>query len=143
MKKDLVMDSDALLAAFIEGDEHHAEVARFIQDLERGEILLHIATLVPVEVCAAVVRKLRAKIGDSAAELLATLVKRSIRDWINAGKLRLYPLDGWRMDKAGIIAIRDKLKGADSVIAELAEELEVPLFTFDEEVLRRFRGKKS
>ncbi len=142
MKKDLVMDSDALLGAFIEGDEHHPEVVQLIQDLEGGEALLHISTLVPVEVCAAVVRKLRNKIGDRAAELFAKWVKKNIEDWINAGRLRLYPLDEWRMDKAGAIAIRDKLKGADSVIAEVAEELELALLTFDKEILKRFKGKK-
>jgi len=120
MKKDLVIDSDTLLAVFVETDPHHPEVEPLIQKLERGDGLLHISTLVPVEVCAAVVRKLRNKIGDRAAELFAKWVRKNIEDWINAGKLRLYPLDERRMDKAGAIAIRDKLKGADSAIAEVA-----------------------
>jgi len=141
-KQDLVMDSDALLAAFVETDLHHPEVEPLVQRLERGEALLHISTMVPVEVCAAVVRTMRNKVGDRVAELRAKWVKKNIEDWISTGKLRLYPLDERRMDKAGTIAIRDKLKGADSVVAEVAEELELALVTFDNEILKRFKGKK-
>ena len=141
-KEDLVMDSDALLAAFIEGDEYHPEVAPFIQDLERGERLLHTSTLVPVEVCAAMVRRLRNEIGDQAAEEFAGWVKYNIEEWSNTDKLKLYPLDNERMDKAGDLAIRDKLRGADAVIAQLAEELELAPLTFDKEILKRFKGKK-
>jgi len=50
----------------------------------------------------------------------------------------LYPLNRNRMELASSIAIRFRLRGADSVFAALAEELEIPLKTFDQEILDRF-----
>ncbi len=44
------------------------------------------------------------------------------------------------MDNAMYVAERHLLRGADSVIVALAEELDMPLKTFDVEILGRFLG---
>ncbi len=74
------------------------------------------------------------------ANRLALLARtnQSLREWERSGKISLYPLDRERLELALTVAQRDRLRGADSVIAALAEELGLPLKTFDEEILNRF-----
>ena len=50
----------------------------------------------------------------------------------------MYPLERQRMDNSIQVAERYGLSGADSVVVALAEELNVPLITFDREILNRF-----
>jgi len=64
--------------------------------------------------------------------------KQIMVDWERSSKINLYPLDRGRMDKAVNIARSYRLRGSDSVIAALAEELGMPLKTFDGEILERF-----
>ena len=52
--------------------------------------------------------------------------------------LILYPLDRDCMDKAVDIAQLYRLRGLDCVFAELALDLDVPIKTFDKELLDRF-----
>ena len=54
------------------------------------------------------------------------------------GGVILYPLERQRMDNSIQVAERYGLSGADSVVVALAEELNVPLITFDREILNRF-----
>jgi hypothetical protein len=42
------------------------------------------------------------------------------------------------MQNSIIVAEQNRLRGADSVIAALAEELDVSVKTFDQEILARF-----
>ena len=59
-------------------------------------------------------------------------------DWERDGLLIMYPLDRVRMDKASDIALQYRLRGLDCLFAELALELDVPIKTFDKELLERF-----
>ncbi len=59
-------------------------------------------------------------------------------DWEQDGILFLYPLDRDRMERASGIAVRYLLRGSDSVFAALAEEMDIPIKTFDQEILDRF-----
>jgi len=61
-----------------------------------------------------------------------------VADWEQDGTLMLYPLDRNRMDHASDIALRYRLSGLDCVFAALAEELGIPIKTFDQEILDRF-----
>ena len=49
-----------------------------------------------------------------------------------------YSLHRERMERAGTIAESHRLRGADAVVAALAEELSMTLKTFDREILDRF-----
>jgi hypothetical protein len=59
-----------------------------------------------------------------------SLAKREIESLTDQGYVKLYPVDKERMTKVEGIALRDRLKGHDAIIAEVAEELELSLLTF-------------
>lgn len=69
---------------------------------------------------------------------LVSIWKQNVADWERDGLLFMYPLDRDRMDSVVTVAQRDRWKGADSVVAALAEELGMPLKTFDAKILDRF-----
>ena len=89
--------------------------------------------LVIAEVVSAISRQ-------STANRFALLARagQSLKAWEQSGKISLYSLDRERLELSVTVAQRDRLRGADSVIAALAEELEMPLKTFDEDILARF-----
>jgi len=91
--------------------------------------------LVPVEVCGVILRR-------TGSLARAHLAKREMESLTERGYVKLYPLDKERMTSAEEIALRDRLKGHDAVIAEVAEELKLAILTFDKEVSKRFKGKK-
>lgn len=130
----LVVDSSVLTASFLESDRFHQDSLTYITGLERGDYRFHLPILVVVEVLSAVSRQVQ-------RYRLAALarVKESFREWERTGKIVLYTLDRERMEHSIDIAQRFRLKGADSVIAALAEELDIPLRTFDSEALHRFQ----
>lgn len=133
--KEIAVDSNVFIAAWLKQDQYHSEAIKFVENLRAGECLFHVSMLVPVEVCSAILRRTK-----SLAR--AYLAKREIENWVGDGYISLYPLDGERMTKAQEIALRDELRGHDAVIAAVAEELELELLTFDGEILKRFKGKK-
>ena len=60
--------------------------------------------------------------------------------WERDGKVILYPMNRERMENS-VSAPRDYSPcGADSVAAALAQELNMPLRAFDNEILRRVPG---
>lgn len=133
--KEIAVDSNVFVSALLKGQEHYDEAVKFIEGLRLGEYLFHISMLVPVEVCGAILRR-------TGSLARAYLAKREMQGLTEQGYVKLYPLDKERMTKAEKIALRDRLKGHDAVIAEVAEELELALVTFDNEILKRFNGKK-
>lgn len=133
--KEIAVDSNVFIAAWLKEDQYHNEAIKYVENLRAGQCLFHASMLVPVEVCSAVLRRTK-------SPARAYLAKREIENWVGDGYIRLYPLDGERMTKAQQIALRDKLRGHDAVIAAVAEELQLEFLTFDREILVRFRGKK-
>ena len=126
------MDSNIIVASFLESEDFHQRGQEYISGLESGDYLFHLPMLVVVEVTSAISRRAQ----RNRQALLATW-KQNIIDWERDGKIALYELDRGRMDKAVNTAERHRLRGSDSVIAALAEELDMPLKTFDTEVLGR------
>ena len=129
----LVVDSSILAASFLETDRFHQESINFIVGLENGGYTFHVPYLGLVEVISAVSRQPRT---NRLAVLARTI--QSLTDWEQTGVMVLYPLNRDRMELASSIAIRFRLRGADSVFAALAEELDIPLKTFDQEIPDRF-----
>ena len=129
----IVVDSNVIVASFLEQEHSHRRGREYINTLESGDYLLHLPMLVVVEVMAAIGRRAQ----RNRPALLARAWK-SINDWERDRKIVLYPLDKDRMDKAVNTAERHRLRGSDAVIAALAEELDAPLKTFDTELLARF-----
>lgn len=129
----LVVDSSILAASFLQSDGFHQESLNFTAGLENGDYTFHVPCLGHVEVLSAVSRQSRR---NRLAVLARTI--QSLTDWEQTGVMVLYPLNRDRMERASSIAIRFRLRGADSVFAALAEELDIPLKTFDQEILDRF-----
>ena len=129
----IVVDSSILVASFLEHEEKHQQAAEYIGGLQRGDYIFHLPMLVIAEVFAAISRQ-------STANRLALLARagQSLRAWEQSEKISLYPLDRGRLELSVTITQRDRLRGADSVVAALAEELGMPLKTFNREILTRF-----
>ncbi len=130
----LVVDSNVLVASLLESEEFHLRGQQYISGLENADYTFHLPMLVVVEVAASIVRRPQR---NRQAILLAW--QQNVDDWEQDGKIVLYPLDRDRMRYAISIAELHRFRGADSVIAALAEELAIPLKTFDSEVLDRFQ----
>ena len=130
---DLVADANVLVASFLPADRFHHLGREYVQEIETGDNIFHLPTLVPVEVLAAVWRR-----SQKQGMALVTRAKKTFDDWEAKGSIVLYPLSRERMTIAMDVAIKHRLSGADSVIAALAEELDLPLHTFDSELIERF-----
>ncbi len=129
----LVVDTNILVASFNESDSLQPQSQPYIDGLENGNYIFHLPMLVIAELIGTMSR-------IPTANRLALLARtnQSLRQWEQSGKISLYPLDRDRLELSVRVAQRDRLKGADSVVAALAEELGMPLKTFDEEILNRF-----
>ena len=128
-----VVDTNILVASFNESDSLQPQSRPYIEGLEIGSYIFHLPMLVIAELIGTMSR-------IPTANRLALLARtnQSLREWERSGKIALYPLDQERLELSLTIAQRDRLKGADSVVAALAEELGMPLKTFDGEILARF-----
>ncbi|HLF05355.1 MAG TPA: type II toxin-antitoxin system VapC family toxin [Dehalococcoidia bacterium] len=130
----VVVDTNVLVASFLQGDTHHQQAQPYLIGLEAGDYTFHLPMLVVVEVVAAIRRP--APIGWLA---LLVRARKSITDWEQSGKVVLYPLDRDRMDRSTAIAQQHRLRGGDSVMAALSDELGMPLKTFDQDILQKFQ----
>lgn len=130
----LVIDSSVIAASFIPGDRYYQQGQEYIGALERGDYVFHLPMLVVVEVSAAIRRRV------PLWQPVYNRWQNSLARWERDGKVILYPMNRERMENA-VIAARDRrLRGADSMIAALAEELNMPLRTSDGELLERGPG---
>ena len=130
----IVVDTNVIVASCLDWEDAHQSGQAYIAGLEAGDYIFHLPMLVVVAVIATINRRAR----KNRLALLTTW-RQNFVDWERSGNLVLYTLDRDRMEHAIDIALRLQLKGADSVIAALAEELAIPLKTFDSEVLDRFQ----
>ncbi len=129
----VVVDSDVIVASFLDFETHHSDARQYIHGLENGDYVFHLPMLVVVEVTPAIRRRAR----NNRVALL-NIWQQSVVDWEQDGKLVLYSFGRDRMNNSSNVAERYGLRGSDSVIASLAEELGFSLRTFDREILGRF-----
>ena len=133
-----MVDSNVMVASFLEQDSCHQKGQGYINRLESRDYIFHLPMLVIVEVLAAISRR-----AQKNRMALLVRARKSITDWERDGKIVLYELDRDRMDRAVKVAEQYRLRGSDAVIGALAEELDLPLKTFDDDVLTRFSGASS
>ena len=129
----IVVDSSVMAASFLQSDRFHGEALDLIAEMENGNYIFHLPYLGMVEVVSAISRRP----GFNRMALVARTIQ-TLFAWEQAGNIVLYPLDRGRMERATDIAIRFRLRGSDSVFAALAEEMDIPIKTFDQEILDRF-----
>jgi predicted nucleic acid-binding protein len=129
----VVIDSSVLVAYLLESDEFHQRSRHYIDGLEKGDYTFHLPMLVAVEVMASASRR-----PQRNHLAIINAWRQTLLDWERDGKVVLYRLNRDRMDRSVNIAQQHRLRGADSVIAGLAEELDILLKTFDVVILGRF-----
>lgn len=127
----LVVDSSVIVASYIPEEVNHLQGLEYRNGLDRGTYVFHLTMLVAVEVTSAIRRRL-----PNWQQVMDDW-QRSLVRWQRDGKVVLYPLDRASMERSVSAARRRRLRGADSVVAALAEELNMPLRTFDNELLQR------
>ncbi len=132
--RDIVADTSLLTAYFWESDAFHQSAREFIADFDNGGYRLHLPMLVMVETISAIRRRYGQDWQTRVIEVYAT-----IYEWERQGKVVFYPLNRERMEGALGLAEGIALRGADSIIAALSEELGIALKTYDNEILRRFQ----
>ena len=128
----LEVDSNVLVASFLESEARHNDALHYINALENGDYVFHLPMLVPVEVISAIWRRTQKQ-----GVALITRVRTSLKAWEATGRLLLYPLNRERLELAMDAAVKYRLSGADAIVASLADELEAPLKTFDRNLQRR------
>ncbi|MCH8744341.1 MAG: type II toxin-antitoxin system VapC family toxin [Chloroflexi bacterium] len=130
-----MIDSSIIVSYLVESDSRHQMALSYFSGLENGDYSFHAPMLVPVEVAGVLGRR------EPLPNRLAILLRwqQTISDWEEAGKITLYPLNRDRMNNAVNITQQNRLRGADSIVAGLAQELDMPLKTFDQEILQRFQ----
>ncbi len=132
--QNVVADTSLLVAYFLESDAFHRTAREYVAELDNGSFILHLPMLVMVETVSAIRRRQRHDWQYKVDEAFTT-----IYEWERQGRVIFYPLNRERMEVALRVTIETGLKGADSVIAALSEELGYNLKTFDNEILRRFQ----
>lgn len=129
----IVIDSSVIAASFLVDEENHQQALKYINGLEGGDYTFHLPMLAIIEVTSAIRRR---DIRNWIA--LVSTWKKSVADWEQGGLLTIYPLNRDRMNKAADIAAQYGFRAQDCIFAELALELDIPIKTFDRELLARF-----
>ena len=129
----VVIDSNIIAASFLDSEQFHQRARNHIEALEQGDYVFHLSMLVAVEVMAVISRR-----PQRNRQAFMVTWNQNLIDWERDGKLVLYALDRDRMERALGAAESYRLKGPDSIIVSLADELAMPLKTFDREILARY-----
>jgi predicted nucleic acid-binding protein len=65
-------------------------------------------------------------------------LKKTFQEWSLNGRIVLHGLDEQFMEQALIAAVRYKTRGADTTFVALADQLTIPLKTFDSDIIARY-----
>ncbi len=127
--KGVVVDSNVFIASLIEDDKFYKLSIDFIEKMNIEELIFHISMIIPIKVSCAIARRIGAKEANESEEI--------IHNWIKEKKVVVYELNEKRMNESENYGIKYKLKGMDAIIVQLALELDLPLITFDNEIIER------
>ena len=127
--KGVVVDSNVFIASLIEDDKFYKVSIDFIEEMNIEMLIFHISMIIPIEVSCAIARRIGAKEAKESEEIL--------HNWIKEKKIVVYELNEKRMIESQNYGTKYKLKGMDAIIVQLALELNLPLITFDNEIIER------
>ncbi len=127
--KGVVVDSNVFIASLIEDDKIYKVSIDFIEKMNIEALIFHISMIIPIEVSCAIARRIGAKEAKESEEIL--------HNWIKEKKIVVYELNEKRMIESQNYGTKYKLKGMDAIIVQLALELNLPLITFDNEIIER------
>jgi predicted nucleic acid-binding protein len=123
----MIIDASVWVAIFRGSDVHHASSASFLEAAVAKQQDLHIPNLVLAEIAGVFARQTGS----------ARLAGRTVAAVVALPRLQRHELSDALADRAAALAARCKLRGADAVYVSLAEALEAPLVTLDQEILDR------
>jgi len=134
---EIVVDSNVWVGYWLRRQEQYPAASALVQELQQGLQKCHIPRLVIVEVCSTILREVER---PSLASALLLHIKETFAEWEVSGSIKLYDLNEERANSAIDMNSRltRHLKGSDSIIAALAQELNLPLKTFDIEIQQRY-----
>jgi predicted nucleic acid-binding protein len=130
LPRKIVIDSSVFVAAFREQEPHSKEALQILQLLEKGVLSAIIPVSVIVEVVAAIFRRTQKnELAHQVGEKILSFPHISLIDF-SAFRMAMY-LD---------IAMESGLAGMDVIVVGTAKEFQVPLITFDKEMMSRTRN---
>ena len=131
----LVVDSNVWVAAFLSNDRYHSQATQFLAQFQSGAYHCHLPYLVLAETCASIARQVQV---NGMAYVLR--VRWSFENWTHRGMITWYDVNQSRTYSAMDFNLQLllPLKGSDSIIAYLSQELGCTLRTFDTEILDRY-----
>jgi len=132
MVEEVVFDSSVIVSAFVKGERFRQKATAALKKVFAGEHLAILSTIVPVEVCGSISRRVGVK---EAQRVGSQLVK-----WQNMGLITYLELDLKRREQAKELAIKFQLRGMDAIVVQAAVERKCSFITFDEEVAERVKG---
>ncbi|PIX32044.1 hypothetical protein COZ60_01225 [Candidatus Bathyarchaeota archaeon CG_4_8_14_3_um_filter_42_8] len=132
MTEEVTLDSSVLVSAFVKGDVFRPAARLVMGKIFQGQYQATISTIVPVEVCGAVSKRIDENKAGSAKKLLMK--------WEDIGLIACSELTRKRMEEATELAIKLRMSGMDAIVVQTAKEKKRALITFDEEMAEKARG---
>jgi len=127
----VVLDASVWVARLVSQDEFHEPVKKWMED-KRAEGMQFISpTLLLAEVGGAIARRT----GNSA------LGKKALTHLENLPGLRLVEMDHELVNVAALLAAKLGLRSVDSLYVATAQQLDLPLVTFDVDQQERAQGQ--
>ena len=134
--EDIVVDTNVFIVSLIdetllntEETTQRPSAIAYIDGLENGHYVVHLPRIAFIEIIGVT----RSKTGAGTA----SAIKNRLEEWANLGLVKLYTMEEVRMSSAVDLVIRHNVFRRRSLSAPgaefiaLAEELEVPLITFE------------
>ena len=119
----IVIDASVWVVIALPDDGLHVQSRQWVEQWERTGRPIAVPAIFPVEVGAALIRRVRKE--EDAYEV--------VDDLLNDPLLTLLPIDREMCNRATRLAMDLRLRGADAIYVALAESLEVPLVTWDDQ----------
>jgi predicted nucleic acid-binding protein len=126
----MIVDASVWVAMFRHNDVHHGASVAFLDLAVSTQQDLHIPNLALAEIAGVFARQTGK----------ARLATRTVRAVLALPRMQRHGLNDALSDRAAALAARCKLRGADAVYVALAEALDEPLISFDQEILDRCVG---
>ena len=133
---EIVVDTNVFIVSLVDetrldaqGKKQRPLAIAYIDGLEAGNYLIHLPRIAVIEI-AGVARKIS---GPGAA----AVIKHRLSQWISSGLIKLYDLQEERMSLAVELVIQHNISNRrwisapDATFIGLAEELQVPLISFE------------
>lgn len=129
--RDVTLDSSVIVSALLKGDEHNSVAREVMKQVFVGRFRPNTSTTVPVEVCGAISRRAGADKG--------LLARKQLLKWETLNLIAYTELSGRRMDEAMEISVKQRVRGMDAIVAQVAKERQSVLITFDLEMAERIK----